>query len=126
MARVCADPAFVAGCLVIGGAHGYTMEIEYLQRADHSVSYSVWSDVQGVISTEERTVDVDFAAELARIRASGIANTRQPEIDGPERYTFIAIATRDGGAWVEAPTPDAGQAKGDGSLDGIFDLVFPS
>ncbi len=125
VARLRADPAFVGGCLVIGGAHGFIMEMEYLQRADGTVQYSAWSDVQGVISTEERTVEVDFAAELARIRAAGIANTKRPDAEDGHS-TFIALATSDGGAWVEAPTPVAKQPTAPGVLDPIFNLVFPS
>lgn len=126
VARVRADSSFAAGCLIVGGAHGFHMEMEYLQRADRSASYSVWSDVQGVISTEERTVDIDFAAELDRVRAGAIANTKLPETEGTERYTFIALATPAGGVWVEAPTPETGVTRTKGPLDRILELVFPS
>jgi hypothetical protein len=126
VARVGANPSFVAGCLIIGGSHGYHLELEYLQRADHTASYSVWSDVQGVISTEERTVAIDFADELARVRAGDIANTKRPAGEDAERYTFIAIATPAGGVWVETPTPGTGVARTKGPLDRILELVFPS
>ncbi len=121
-----ADPAFVACCLVVGDAHGFHMEIEYMQRADHTTRYQVWSDVQGELSTEERTVALDFAAELARVRAAGIADTVLPAVAGSGRNAFIVLATRDSGVWVDAPTPAHAKPAGDGPLDAIFNLVFPS
>lgn len=125
------DPSFVAGCLVASAAHGYSIEIEYMQRADHTVRYQAWSDVQGERSTEERTVTLDFAAELARVRAAGIADRVLPPVDGAGRDAFIVLATTDGGTWIETPTPgptmDGGRdTRGDGPLDRIFNLVFPS
>lgn len=126
LATVQSDPAFVAGCLVVGGSHGYTMELEYMQRSDGTTQYSVWSDVQGIISTEERDVPLDLAAELPRLRDEIAVETRLPDPAGSDRFTLVVLASRETGTWVEAPTPADGQPRGDGALGRIFQLVFPS
>lgn len=125
LATVRADPAFVAGCLVVNGAHGYTMELEYLQRIDGTTQYSAWSDIQGIISTEERDVSIDLAAELPRLCEETAVETRLPD-PGNARYVLIVLANRERGTWVETPTPLDGQPRADGALGRILQLVFPS
>jgi hypothetical protein len=124
VATVRSDPAFVAGCLVVGGAHGYSMEIEYVRRDDGTTRYRVWSDVQGIISTDETRTDVDFAAVLASVNAAGLAGTQLPD-DPRSRRALVVLATTAGGTWVDTPTP-TGTARVASPLDPIFDLVFPS
>lgn len=126
VATVRSDSTFVAGCLVMGRAHGYEMEIEYMQRADGTTRYRVWSDVQGIISTEERTLPLDVAAELARVRGAAVANTTLPDVTEGGRRAFIALADREGGVWVDAPTPRSRQVAEEGPLARIFAQVFPS
>ena len=125
VARLRADSSFVAGCVVFGTAHGYTTEIEYLQRADHTTQYSVWSDVQGVISTEERSFEIDFASELARVRAAKIENKKLPEVEGSGSYAMIVLGTPEDGVWIETPTPGHGVPRSAGPLARIWNLVFP-
>jgi hypothetical protein len=87
--------------------------------------------VQGTISTEERTVAIDFADELDRLRAANIENTTLPDAAATGRYTFIALANREGGAWVETPTPGPRRQTPSveappAPLDRILGLVFSS
>jgi len=124
VANVQSDPTFVAGCLVVGGAHGYTMEIEYMRRSDGSTRYRVWSDVQGIISTDEARTNVDFGAVLASVRAAGLSEKQLPD-DPRSRRAHVVLANREGGTWVDAPTPPVG-TRAAGPLAPIFDLVFPS
>jgi hypothetical protein len=119
-----ADRGHVAGCFIAGTAHGYTIELEYIQRDDGTTRYSTWSDVQGVIATEDRGVTLDFAAELTELRARGIIDRELPE--GPGRRTLIALANRDGGVWLELSTPHGQEPRPEGPLGRILDLVFPS
>jgi hypothetical protein len=118
------DRGHVAGCFVTGAVHGFTIEIEYIQRDDGTTRYSTWSDVQGVIATEDRGITLDFAAELTQLRARGLVDRELAE--GPGRRTMIALADRDGGGWVELSTPLGQQPRPDGPLGRILDLVFPS
>jgi hypothetical protein len=118
------DPSHVAGCFIAGAAHGFTIEIEYIQRDDGTTRYSTWSDVQGVIATEDRGITLDFAAELTELRARGIIDRELPE--GPGRRTMIALADRDGGVWLELSTPLGQEPPPEGPLGRILDLVFPS
>jgi hypothetical protein len=120
------DPDFVAGCLVCGGAHGYVIEIEYVQRRDGTIRYRVWDDVNAQASTEERpSLVFDVAGTLERVRAEGLANRKLPD-DAPVsgRRSFITFANRDGGFWVEAPTPLRGAPR-EGALAAVFNVVFP-
>ena len=120
---VSSDPAFVAGCLVVGGAHGYSMEMEYVRRDDGTTRYRVWSDVQGIISTDEARTNVDFAVVLAHVNAAGLAETTLPD-DPTARRALVVLATRAGGTWVDTPTL-TGPARAASPLAPIFDLVFP-
>jgi hypothetical protein len=124
VATVKSDPAFVAGCLVCGGAHGYSMEIEYMQRRDGTMRYRVWDDVQGIIATDEKTASVDFAEILARVKAAGLAETKLPD-DPMSRRSFIVLATATDGTWVDSPTVPA-HARATSPLGPIFQLVFPA
>lgn len=126
VATVRSHDDFVAGCLVCGGAHGYTMELEYMQRRDGSIRYRVAEDVQGTITTEERRLAFDIAGELARVRATGLDGTRLPDDGGGGRRTLIVLADGEGGVWVDAPAPGRQQRaedRGDGPLDRIFRAV---
>ena len=121
-----ADPDFVAGCLVCGGAHGYSIELEYVQRNDGTIRYRVWDDVNARPSTEERRfLEFDIATTLENVRADGLANRKLPD-DAPihGRRSFIALANRDGGFWVDAPTPLRGAPR-EGALAAVFNVVFP-
>jgi hypothetical protein len=121
-----AEPSFVAGCLVIGHAHGFTMEIEYAQRADGSARYRTWSDVQGHISSEERALALDLAALCAQHRREHPQPVRIAAKPGDGRLALVVLATRDAGSWIETPTPGAGQVRGDSAIDQLFRIVYPS
>lgn len=121
---VASDPSFVAGCLVVAGAHGYSMELEYIRRADGTTRYRVWSDVQGIISTDEARTSVDFAAVLASVKAVGLAETQLPDLPGTRR-ALVVLANREGGTWVDTPT-SSGDARATSPLAPVLDLVFPS
>ncbi len=121
---VASDPSFVSGCLVVGSAHGYTMEMEYIRRDDGTTRYRVWSDVQGIISTDEARTEVDFAAVLANVRVAGLAEKRLPD-DPRSRRALVVLANREGGTWIDTPTPPVG-TRATNALAPIFDLVFPA
>jgi hypothetical protein len=121
-----ADPSFVAGCLVIGHAHGFTMEIEYAQRADGSARYRTWSDVQGHISSEERPLHLDLASLFAQHRREHPESGRIAAKPGDGRLALVVLANRDEGAWLETPTPGPKQVRGDSAIDQLFRIVYPS
>lgn len=124
VANVASDPSFVAGCLVIGGAHGYSMELEYIRRDDGTTRYRVWSDVQGIISTEEARTTVDFVDVLERVKGAGLAESELPDVPRTRR-ALVVLATRAGGTWVDLPISN-GDARAASPLAPILDLVFPS
>jgi hypothetical protein len=126
VATVASDPDFIAGCLVCSGAHGYSMELEYMQRRDGGTRYRVWSDVQGTIDTEERALSFDIASVLERVRAEGLAECSLPD-DGPigGRRALIVLADAADGTWVDTPAPRVGAPR-TGPLAPLFDVVFPA
>lgn len=116
------DDDFVAGCLVAGGAHGYSMELEYMQRRDGTFRYRVAEDVQGTISSQERTLAFDIVHELARARDAKLDGVTLPDNDRGRR-TLIVLADRDGGVWVDAPAPGRGarpEERNDGPIERVF------
>jgi hypothetical protein len=111
--RLRADRDLVAAALLCVGAHGFSMEIEMLQRDDGTFVYSSWNDVQGNISVEDRTFALDLVPLV--VRARGLAGTR---LEGAGRRVLVALADRQGGYWIDAAESGAPE------LAELFAVVF--
>ena len=113
VAAVRGDEDVTAGCLVCVGAHGFSMEIELLQRREGDVRYSSWNDVQGNISVEDRVFDLDVSALVAAARP--LAGTT---IAGSGRRVLVVLADASGGFWIDAPE------SGVPELAALYAVVF--
>lgn len=111
--RLNLDAGLVVGALLCVGAHGFSMEIEMLQRADGGFIYSSWNDVQGNISIEDRALALDLVPIVSAART--LAGTR---IEGRGRRVLVVLADRAGGYWIDAAESGAPE------LAELFGVVF--
>jgi hypothetical protein len=120
-----ANPSFVTGCFVVSHRHGFTMEIEYVQRPDGTGRYRTWSDVQGQISSEARELQLDVPSVLDYLQRE-----RPPQggAFGEVGTAVVVIATnspdRSEGTWRVFRVPERGESLGDSPLDQLLAIVY--
>jgi hypothetical protein len=109
-ARSSAD--YVGVCLLIGGAHGYEMQYEFIQLMDGNFLFQAWSDLsKGSPATSLVQLNIDLRKEIHNLQGDNslTRKARNENIDSSTgeggRYTTIYIVVGEDAEWIACQTP---------------------